>query len=147
MFKTCYKCKIKKSLHEFHKDKSRNDGCQSGCKECIKESSKKYYDSNQENRKKYSLNYKNNNKQKQNENTKKWREKNKKHINEYDKLYKLKKKNENPIFRIKCNLRSRLSTALKNHQKSGSAIKDLGISIDEFKNYLELKFQARHELE
>lgn len=38
-------------------------------------------------------------------------------------------------------LRSRLRGALKGRFKSGSAVRDLGCSIEEFRSYLELKFQ------
>ena len=51
------------------------------------------------------------------------------------------KYHRNPLFRLKDNLRSRLRKALKNNCKSGSSIKDLGCSIEEFKKYLESKFQ------
>lgn len=44
-------------------------------------------------------------------------------------------------FRLKILLRKRLNAALKNNQKTGSAVKDLGCSIFEFKNYLEARFQ------
>ena len=37
-------------------------------------------------------------------------------------------------------LRSRLYNAINNNQKVGSAVKDLGCSIEEFKIYLESKF-------
>jgi len=39
------------------------------------------------------------------------------------------------------NLRSRLSIAMKNNQKTGSAVRDLGCTVDEFKIYLESKFE------
>lgn len=42
--------------------------------------------------------------------------------------------------RIADNLRNRLNMALKNNQKVGSAVRDLGCSVDEFKTYLESKF-------
>ncbi len=38
------------------------------------------------------------------------------------------------------NLRSRLRKAIKNNQKTGSAVKDLGCSIEELKKHLESKF-------
>lgn len=38
------------------------------------------------------------------------------------------------------NLRSRLNQALKNNYKAGSAIRELGCSIEELKSYLESKF-------
>lgn len=47
--------------------------------------------------------------------------------------------------RIARNLRSRLYVALKNGAKKGSAVKDLGCSIEEFKNYLEQKFYKHIE--
>jgi hypothetical protein len=50
-------------------------------------------------------------------------------------------KPENEInAKISRNLRSRLSIALKNNSKRGSAVKDLGCTIDEFKKYLESHF-------
>lgn len=34
MIKRCYKCKKNKTLHLFHKDKSKKDGLNSLCKKC-----------------------------------------------------------------------------------------------------------------
>ena len=45
------------------------------------------------------------------------------------------------IERIKHNLRSRLYVALKQNTKVGSAVQDLGCSIEDFKKHLELQFQ------
>lgn len=44
-------------------------------------------------------------------------------------------------FKLKVILRNRLVFALKTKAKTGSAVKDLGCSIDEFKVYIESKFQ------
>jgi len=44
-------------------------------------------------------------------------------------------------YKLRDNLRSRLNKAIKNCQKSGSAVKDLGCSMGEFKTYLESKFE------
>lgn len=44
-------------------------------------------------------------------------------------------------YRIKDILRSRLLKALRNNQKSGSAVRDLGCTIIELKAFLESKFQ------
>lgn len=44
-------------------------------------------------------------------------------------------------FKIKKRLRTRINQAIKNNSKKGSAIKDLGCSIQEFKNYLESMFE------
>jgi len=45
------------------------------------------------------------------------------------------------LFKLKRRLRHRLYSAVKNNQKTGSAIKDLGCSIEELRNYLESKWQ------
>ncbi len=47
----------------------------------------------------------------------------------------------NPYYKLKKRLRDRFRKALKNNYKSGSAVKDLGCSIEQFKIYLESKFQ------
>jgi len=44
-------------------------------------------------------------------------------------------------YKLRDNLRSRLNKAIKNSQKSGSAVNDLGCSIEEFKTYIESKFE------
>ncbi len=45
-------------------------------------------------------------------------------------------------YKLSENLRKRINKAIKNNQKSGSAIKDLGCSIEQFKIYIESKFQS-----
>lgn len=45
-------------------------------------------------------------------------------------------------FRLARNLRKRLRAALKFNSKTGSAVEDLGCSIDELKIYLESKFDS-----
>lgn len=43
-------------------------------------------------------------------------------------------------FRLARNLRKRLRSSMKSGFKTGSAVEDLGMSIDDFKKYLESKF-------
>jgi hypothetical protein len=45
-------------------------------------------------------------------------------------------------YKIRRNLRARLYNAIKNQYKAGSAIRDLGCSISELKNYLESQFKS-----
>jgi hypothetical protein len=78
---------------------------------------------------------------------KSWREQNREkdllRQQNYKKKNKEKLKNyKNPNFNSKIArlLRSRLKSALKNNRKVGSAVRDLGCSIEFFKNYLESKF-------
>lgn len=55
-------------------------------------------------------------------------------------VYQSKKYRDEIEFRIVKNLRNRLRIAVKNNQKVGSAVRDLGCSITEFKQYIESKF-------
>jgi hypothetical protein len=87
---------------------------------------------------------------------KKWKEKNKELVRKIQKQYRSinkekldkynvewKRKNKNNVqYNISCNLRRRLNKALSCNYKSGSAVGDLGCTIDELKIYLESKFQS-----
>lgn len=57
--------------------------------------------------------------------------------NQWDKDRRIK----DPNYRIACNMRSRLSKALRGLIKQSSAIDDLGCSLDEFRLYLESRFE------
>ena len=59
----------------------------------------------------------------------------------YTREFKKNNKGISENERLKHNLRNRLCQALKNNQKVGSAVQDLGCTIEEFKTYLEAKFQ------
>jgi len=54
-----------------------------------------------------------------------------------DKVYRAKKMKEDPEYKLRQNLRKRLSTALRKNTKVGSAVRDLGCSIKEFRTYIE----------
>jgi len=54
--------------------------------------------------------------------------------------YTRSRSQNDPKFRLTRNLRRRLNHALMNNQKTGSAVSDLGCSIDEFKLYIENQF-------
>jgi hypothetical protein len=66
----------------------------------------------------------------------KWRKNNREKVNKYIRL----KRKKNINFRILCNLRRRITHAIRNNSKSKSTIKLLNCSIKEFKYYLESKF-------
>jgi hypothetical protein len=105
-----------------------------------------YYRKNKEKIKTYRKIYGLNNKDKERELKKKWYSLNKGTIKSRDRRKYMRKWRKNkllnePAFKIKCNLRSRLSNALRRSQKAGSAVKDLGCSISELKSYLESKFE------
>lgn len=68
---------------------------------------------------------------------KQYREDNKSYFKNYNK----KRRQSDINYKIVSNLRGRLNCAIRGNQKSGSAVKDLGCSIEEFKKYIELKFK------
>lgn len=51
------------------------------------------------------------------------------------------RKAKDPNVRIGTALRQRMNKALTNNSKAGSAVRDLGCSISEFRQYIESKFQ------
>lgn len=91
---------------------------------------------------------------------KQWRQDNKEHKNATDKawreankeLYRTRQNNyvknklkTDPCFKIAHALRHRINEAIKTNQKVGSAVRDLGCSIEEFKVHLESKFYPNPE--
>ena len=57
------------------------------------------------------------------------------------KIYRYTRRHTDINFRILTNLRSRLGGALRRKQKSGSAIRDLGCSIEQLQLHLSAKFE------
>ncbi len=83
-------------------------------------------------------NYISNNKDKIKDYKKSYFQKHKKEI-----LLKLKERRDTDMkFRLSCNLRSRIRRAIRFGYKSGSAVDDLGCSVEDFKSYIESKFDA-----
>ena len=71
----------------------------------------------------------------------KYYEANKERIRSYNTKWQRQRYQSDLEYKLKDNLRARLRLALKNNSRTGSAVKDLGCSINEFKEYLESKFQ------
>lgn len=71
--------------------------------------------------------------------------KNKKEFKErarnYRRKYEENKRKNDTIYKLKKRLRIRLHSAIKLNSKVGSAVKDLGCTVEELKIYLEKKFQ------
>jgi len=65
--------------------------------------------------------------------------KDKDHILSKERYYRMR---QDPIRRLRVDLRCRINIAIRGNFKSGSAVKDLGCSIEELKTYLESKFQS-----
>jgi hypothetical protein len=114
----------KKNWHETNKDR-------------LNAKSKAYNETNKDRLNAKSKAYREVNKDKLKEQRKVYRETNKDKLHKYD-MYRYK---NNIKRKLSCRLRSRLRDVIKNNYKSGSAVKDLGCTIDELKSYLESKFQ------
>jgi hypothetical protein len=135
----------------------------STCKACLKDKQKAYYEENKakclESSKEYAKKHinetretkrrwkKNNPEYVKAENAKRapkikaWRQKNRVRINEKN----IARRKNDVCFKIRCYLRSRLSAVIRGNVKNGSAIKDLGCTLDELKTYLQEKFQPNRE--
>lgn len=70
-----------------------------------------------------------------------WRIANAEHHRNYTNEYVKVKKEVDINYRLRRLLRKRLTMAVNNNQKAGSAVNDLGCSIEDFKTYLESKFK------
>lgn len=105
---------------------------------------KNYRDNNKDRLKEYRKNYYENNKDKENEYSRNYRLDNKEYFREYDNLYKKNRMVEDIMFKIGRNTRSLISTSLKRcgYRKNSKTQDILGCSFDEFKVYLESKFES-----
>jgi hypothetical protein len=120
-------------------------------KDTLKVKCKDYRDSNKEKISLYGKNYHQTNKEKRKLQKKLYYQINKEKRKLCGKLYyennkskrhnyHYNKLNTDIQYKLRNRLRSRLYNAINNNQKVGSAVKDLGCSIEEFKIYLESKF-------
>ena len=126
--KRCTKCGEEKDLSGFHKDKTKKDGLTSNCKTCRIEKEKRYYKRNKE----QILEYK-----------KEWKKgyyaNNKEQILEKGKKYQRERRQNNSLYRMICNYRTRVSNTYKNKFKS--TIELLGCDGEELAKHLEEQFQ------
>jgi hypothetical protein len=102
-------------------------------KEVILEYHREYHQNNKENRKEYNKK----NKEKSKKQQQKYYLNNKERKNKYRRT----KRKTDIQYKLASNLRRRLHYALKGNYKVGSAVRDLGCSCSELKEYLEKQFQ------
>lgn len=72
---------------------------------------------------------------------KEYYKKNYEKLRSYSNSYEKRQRNQDLNYKLRQNLRSRLRSAIKYQVKTGSAVRDLGCTIYEFKEYLKVKFQ------
>lgn len=124
--KQCKLCQEIKDITEFYVRSDRKNAVQHFCKSCSKIEKRAWQRLNKE---------------KVNNHNIKWQKENKEHYSSYCKIKHKERYSNDVNYKIKHNLRTRLNSAIKNGQKTGSAVSDLGCSIEELKQHLESMFE------
>jgi len=122
--KVCPKCKISKDIKEFYSNTKRHPYCKICTRLCDKD-------------------YKLRNKEKIILKRQKYEKENKEIIRERKRIRHNFRRKTDINFKLKSYLRTRIYCAIKKNQKVGSAIRDLGCTGEELKQYLESKFKER----
>lgn len=165
--KTCTKCGVEKpaTTEMFAKNSRKKDGLQCHCKVCqaeyrsthkkeILETSREYYKNNKDEILKRGKESKKRRYNKARVTSKAYEERNKEKILQYQKEYRIKNKEniarkarlkekedlKNPLYRLKKNLRRRLSLAINGQCKSASTMELIGCTIEELRTHLENQF-------
>ena len=144
-----YRIKNKERLNQYSKEyREKNKEKIKEYTEKNKERRKEYRMKNKERFKQYNKEYNEKNKEKLKENrikNKEWRKeyllKNKERIARLQKELIAKYRKTNIQYKLKDRLRSRLHHALKGNIKNGSAVRDLGCTLEELKIHLENQFE------
>ena len=162
--KTCNKCGVEKEYNEFYKHKRYKDGLEANCKSCkklyqfenkevIQKNKQIYFIENKIRFKEYKEKYKLENPEKVKSSIKKWYENwyvKIKSSEELNKVYKYKKNyyhkskmNSDVVYRIKNLTTGIISKSFRQngYTKKSRTYEILGCPFDEFKVYLESKFE------
>ena len=134
--KICTKCKIEKELSEFVMDKTRKDNLFPQCKQCVSKYTEIYRSTHKLRVAARHEKYRNEHREEMRERTKEYRRTHKAQRNEFRK----QKRKTDIEYKIKCNLRYRIWSAVKNNKKCESTEKLIGCSIKDLKNYLKARF-------
>lgn len=149
--KTCGRCKKEKPVESFSKSKNRKDGLHPICKECVNEDylknkklfqkrSKAYRESNKEKISLKNKKYADSHKKEKAAYDKIYRKKNKEKIAKYKKNWATNQRKNNPIFKIKNNMRRRLNHVLNGNLKCDKTFNLIGCDAEFLKDYLEKQF-------
>ena len=137
--KFCSKCCEEKALYEFHKDSSRTDGYSYVCKVCTRKRQKIYEEKNKENKKQYYIK----NKKKISQINKLKYTNNKEFYSKKNKVYRKQRLTNDPLFKLRYVIKTTIRDAFRytSFEKKNRTLGILGCSIEEFKTYLESKFE------
>ena len=132
--KVCSNCKVGQPLSSFGVKLDCANGLRSTCKKCTNILSKNTYIKNKTRILLYHKKYRNLNREKIREQSRKYSKLTQSIQLKRDKIRRI----IDPQYKIAGNLRHRLNMALKGKAKKGSAVKDLGCSLQHLKLHLEL---------
>lgn len=138
--KKCTRCDKEKELDQFFKDKSKSDGHRPDCKKCSNYQIKNYQKINKNKISKNKAIYYIKNKKKISLNHKKYYIKNRKSILKQVAKYAKNKRNIDIRFKIKSNLRTRISKILTRGSKSLSTMFLIGCEIDYLMFHIQEQF-------
>ena len=151
--KLCNQCKITKQNSEFHKDKNKKDGLCTRCKKCrckkdeflrinCEWCSSAFVVTGKKKHSKYCSNVCKENKKANYKSI--YDKENRGKINEYVRAYRNKRKQTDPLFKLKRNVRQSIRGGLKRQgwYKNNKTTKILGCSFEYFKEYIENKFDV-----
>lgn len=132
-FRKAHKYRIKEDRKKYEKSHRKE----------ITEKGKKYRKANPEKAKEYAKRYRNKNKDKINKNRKKYIKDNSEKIKEKRRKYDKDRKKRDIVYKLKHNIRSAIGMAIKNkgYSQKSRTHEILGCSYEEFKIYLESKFE------
>lgn len=150
----CSKCNLEKNINEFNIRNKKTGTRRKECKSCRKEYNKKYRLDNLELHKQKDKEYHNKNKEHRNQKAREYRENNYEKCIQAEKNYYINNRTEilkrkkiyhqlnknNPQYKIKRNLRIRMWSVLHRGIKTGSAVDDLGCSVEFLLDWFEFIF-------
>lgn len=165
----CSNCKKQKIENEFHRRNNIKRGFSYYCKECSGNKRKARYESNKSAELARQKQYVEAHRKEKAAYLKQWACENKSRLKQYKQKYYQENKEKlaaNKIdyyqnnkltiksrhqtrmrqdlnYRLAVNLRKRIGVAIRSHQKTGSAIDDLGCTVEFFRCYIEQQFQPK----
>lgn len=139
--KKCYCCKELRPKELFSANKRHKDNLDKRCKPCVSIYTKIHY---QKNKEKYAIKNKKyheaEDKKAEAIRKRAWYLKNRVKFNERKRELHNIRYAEDPAYKLKFLLRSRMRTAIKKNYKVGSAVKDMGCTAEEAVRYLASRF-------
>lgn len=126
--KHCTKCKENKNLSDFCKNSSTKDGVNYVCKSCDNKRRLEYFSNNKQAELEKQL-IRN-------------KERDPEKRRAYQRQYSKTRRSSDLNYKLKTYLRNRVGAAIKCVYKSGSAVEDLGCSVEILRNHLESQFKG-----